>query len=135
MLGASNFGQVAVGIGSSGSEFVDLGTGRTAVSVSLGGQHSCAILDDGSVKCWGRTIYGQTGHSMGSSVGSVDLGVGRTAVWLTLGGDYSCAILDNGELKCWGRLTSSQQSNSPTLIDFGAGSYPVGEVQKQFQYS
>ena len=32
---------------------VDLGTGRTAGAVSAGGAHTCAILDNGSVRCWG----------------------------------------------------------------------------------
>lgn len=29
---------------------VDLGTGRTAVSIAAGGERACAILDDGSLK-------------------------------------------------------------------------------------
>ena len=31
---------------------VDLGTGRTAVSVSAGWRYTCAILDNGDLKCW-----------------------------------------------------------------------------------
>jgi E3 ubiquitin-protein ligase HERC3 len=33
---------------------VDLGTGRTALSVSAGYGYTCALLDDASVKCWGQ---------------------------------------------------------------------------------
>jgi len=39
---------------------VDLG-GRTAKQVAVGEQHSCAILDDGTVKCWGYNASGQLG--------------------------------------------------------------------------
>ena len=32
---------------------VDLGAGRTAVAITAGGYHTCAILDNGRVRCWG----------------------------------------------------------------------------------
>ena len=38
-----------------------LGTGRTAVAISSGQYHTCAILDDGSVSCWGYNNLGQLG--------------------------------------------------------------------------
>ena len=37
-----------------------LGTDRTAVAITAGRFHTCAILDDGSVSCWGYNSYGQT---------------------------------------------------------------------------
>ena len=40
---------------------VDFGTGRSAVMLALGGGHSCALLDDETVKCWGRNDAGQLG--------------------------------------------------------------------------
>ena len=40
---------------------VDLGTGRRAVPMASGRYHTCALLDDASVKCWGRNADGQLG--------------------------------------------------------------------------
>lgn len=40
---------------------VNLGTGRTAVQLASGGLHSCAILDNGAMKCWGYNTSGQLG--------------------------------------------------------------------------
>jgi E3 ubiquitin-protein ligase HERC3 len=40
---------------------VSLGPGRTALQLSAGSSHTCARLDDGSVKCWGQSNFGQLG--------------------------------------------------------------------------
>ena len=40
---------------------VDLGASRTATEIATGQHHSCALLDDGSVKCWGLNSAGQPG--------------------------------------------------------------------------
>ena len=108
----------------------DLGTGRTAVDLSVGtGQsHSCAVLDNGSVACWGHNMFGQlgdgtigTGDPKPSLTGS--FGAGRTAVSVTTGVDHTCALLDNGSVSCWGRNQGGQLGvggtltrSSPTLI-------------------
>ena len=76
--------------------------------VDTGDEHTCAILSNGDVKCWGRDNYGQLGDG-GSSQDinappstAIDLGTGRTAVAISAGTNSNCAILDNGDLKCWG---------------------------------
>ena len=48
---------------------VNLGTGRTATAISGGYQHSCALLDNASVKCWGRNNYGQLGIDNSTNMG------------------------------------------------------------------
>ena len=92
---------------------VALGTGRTAVAITAGNYHTCALLDDGSVKCWGYNDYGQLGlgdtadrgvgaGEMGDSLPAVALGTGRTAVAITSGSYHTCALLDDASVKCWG---------------------------------
>jgi alpha-tubulin suppressor-like RCC1 family protein len=44
-----------------GLGIIDLGGVRRARLVACGGFHSCAILDDGSIKCWGGNFRGQLG--------------------------------------------------------------------------
>ena len=48
---------------------VHLGTGKTAVSISVGDSHSCVILNDGKAKCWGGNAYGQLGQDSTDDVG------------------------------------------------------------------
>jgi len=112
---------------------VDLGTNRTARSLAAGGDRTCAILDNGTVKCWGSNIYGQlglgdtvnrgdAGSQMGDNLPVVDLGTNRTARKIVAGNQHACAILDNGTVKCWGANASGQlgQGNTIALGD-GAG--------------
>ena len=87
---------------------VVLGVGRTVKQVALGANHTCAILDNGTVKCWGYNKYGQLGYGdkqdrTKPDNKTVSLGVGRTAKELTGGYGHTCVILDNGAVKCWGR--------------------------------
>lgn len=93
--------------------YVDLGPGRTATAVSTGNRFSCAVLDDGSVKCWGHNDQGQLGQGdtaargdqpgeMGADLTAVDLGTGRTATAVTAANNHVCALLDDGTVKCWG---------------------------------
>ena len=95
-----------------------LGTGRTAVALSSGYTHTCAILDNGSVSCWGRGYYGQLGnggtYDKTTPTLTSSLGTGRTAVALSSGARHTCAILDNGDVSCWGRGYYGQLGNGAT---------------------
>ncbi|MGB0152288.1 MAG: putative Ig domain-containing protein, partial [Candidatus Poseidoniaceae archaeon] len=122
------------------STAVNLGAGRTAVAVAAGWEHTCAILDNGDMKCWGKDAYGQLGdggsntHTNAPSSTAINLGTGRTAVALTASFRHTCALLDNGDVKCWGRdnfgqlgdggtITSSDYTTAPssTAINLGPG--------------
>ena len=125
--GFNQFGALGNGgnsnINSPPSSSINLGAGRTAVAVAAGPQHTCAILDNGSVKCWGNDGNGQLGDGGTSSNTNtpsstpVDLGSGRTAVAIGAGDGHTCAILDNGEMMCWGRHTYGQLGIGTTSSD------------------
>ena len=98
---------------------VNLGASKTAQAIGLGGQHSCAILNDNTLVCWGRAHGGRLGDGQSStdrhSPVSINLGSNKLAKAIGIGGDHSCAILDDTNdnnnddtLVCWGHVSSGQ---------------------------
>ena len=123
--GSNDHGQLGQGDGITRSSagdsvpVINLGTGRSATQIAMGQQFMCALLDNGSVKCWGSNYSGQLGlgdtldrgnlpGQMGDALPAVNLGTGRTAVRITAALAHACAILDNGALKCWGQNAFAQ---------------------------
>ncbi|MBC7658126.1 MAG: hypothetical protein H7249_00305 [Chitinophagaceae bacterium] len=92
---------------------INLGPGHTAKSISTGLAHTCVILDNNAVKCWGANSAGQLGYGdyqnrLVPLTLPIDLGAGRTAKSLSLGAYHTCAILDDSSLKCWGNNSNGQ---------------------------
>ena len=89
---------------------VALAPGHRAVAVACGLQHTCALLDDGSVQCWGdnhghlgtgdRVAYGAQPDTLGAALPRIALA--GPAAALTAGGHHTCAILRDGGVQCWG---------------------------------
>ncbi len=94
-----------IGMGTNGAP---LGA-TTALRIASGDEHSCAVLTDGSVKCWGMDDDGQ------SDGGTPSLGTGKTATEIAVGEEHSCAILDDGSVKCWGSSSLIGTSGVPSL--------------------
>ena len=105
---------------------VSLPNGRTAISIAAGSKHTCAVLDDGSVSCWGDNGGGQLGIGSANNRDiptSVSLPLSRTAVSISTGEQHSCSILDNGSVACWGNNGNGQlgddntnDQNSPVFL-------------------
>jgi uncharacterized protein (TIGR03382 family) len=98
---------------------VDLGTGRTAIAISAANYQTCALLDNGAVKCWGWGQYGGLGQGdnvvrgnspgeMGDALPPIALGTGRTATAIQAYENYVCALLDDSSVKCWGANSIGQ---------------------------
>ena len=129
----------------------DLGTGRTATAISAGYRHTCALLDNASVKCWGRGKWGPIGHGnnaswgdgpneMGDNLPSTDLGTGRTATAIIAGQFHTCAILDDASVKCWGYNNHGQlgQGNKTQLgaaVNEMGDNLPAIDLQLWFPYN
>ena len=106
--------------------------GGDAVDVVAGNEHTCALLDDGAVRCWGRASLGRLGNgdpmeNIGdneppSAIGPVALGAG--AIQLAAGAEHTCALLDDGSIRCWGEAGKGQLGNGDTSEDIGDDETP-----------
>src|SRR5262249_52970985 len=75
--------------------------------------HSCAVLGDGTIDCWGKNDRGQLG--MGSvtpdkSTPQPVPGIANVAQ-VALGYRFSCARLQTGAIRCWGRNDEGELGN------------------------
>jgi len=106
--------------------YVDLGADRKAVALYAGWAHTCARLDNATVKCWGLNQDGQLGlgdtvtrgvapSQMGDNLPALDFGSFRSALQLSLGERHTCVLLDDYNVKCWGSGLSGRLGLGNTL--------------------
>jgi alpha-tubulin suppressor-like RCC1 family protein len=80
--------------------------GGKVVDIALGSSHTCALLEDGAVKCWGSGNSGTLGYGSPkdvrdpSEVGEIELGGRATAI--AAGSSHTCAVLEGKRVRCWG---------------------------------
>lgn len=76
---------------------------------AFGAMHACALLTDGSVRCWGDNLYLQAGVTGGSETAKT---AGVTQVTsLATGGRHTCAALQDGTVRCFGENNEGQLGN------------------------
>lgn len=105
--GANDQGQLGNGTTSPQfltSDVVGLGD-NGVIGITSGELHSCALLSDSTVRCWGRNTVGQVGNGTTSATPQTTAAavVGLSdAVAIAAGRSHTCALRVNGAVVCWG---------------------------------
>jgi hypothetical protein len=100
--GGNSNGQIGTGL-SGVWEPPTLVSGVSNVSkLASGGLHSCAVLNDGMVRCWGAN-YGRLGSGSRTPIsGAVEVLKLKTATTVDVGIRHTCATEFSGKVMCWG---------------------------------
>lgn len=125
--GHNSYGQLGDGTLERRLSPVDVvGLGASVLHLSTGGSgHTCAILSDRSVWCWGYNDRGQLGDATledrSVAVAVRGLPAGAEPISVSTGARHSCVALADGRVYCWGaggsgRLGNGSSSDSLTAV-------------------
>jgi alpha-tubulin suppressor-like RCC1 family protein len=99
------------------------GTTSKATAIDLGTSHACALITDGTVRCWGLNTSGQLGDNTivqklvpttVKATATTNL-TGVSAI--SAGAAHTCAIIGSGATataKCWGSNANGRLGNAGT---------------------
>lgn len=143
--GRNNLGQLGyghtddIGDNETPADVGDVMLPEPGIALTMGDSHSCVLLADDAVRCWGQGSCGKLGYGNVNNIGDdefpvsiIDVPIGGAALEVDAGGSQTCARLNDGKLRCWG-CGSGGQLGYANNLDIGdneppanAGDVPVG---------
>jgi alpha-tubulin suppressor-like RCC1 family protein len=105
---------------------VNIGGPVIQITSAASGEHTCALLDNGEIRCWGNGADGRLGYGNINNVGDDEtpasvgnVNVGGTVVQVVAGSSHTCVLLSDGNVRCWGKASTGQlgYGNTNTIGD------------------
>lgn len=135
MTGQLGYGSTeAIGDDEAPASAGDVPVGGRAVSVAVGYGHTCAVMDNGRVRCWGLGYNGALGHGNVEQIGDDEpasagneLSLGAKALQVEAGAYHTCALLETGDVRCWGDGGVGQLGLPSSVVPGDTGDFVVGD--------
>ncbi len=139
-FGDNSMGQLGSGdrpSGASAAHSVDVILPGVAVALSSGSLHTCALLEQGSIACWGDNQLGQLGGNPSKRGAPVPVPLDGVATAVEAGAGHTCALMDDGSVRCFGddqfgqlgrgaERTGAEVFASPAVLPGAASAIAVG---------
>ena len=98
------------------------------IAISMGFHHSCGIIDNNDLYCWGRNNHGQLGIGTQEDINyPTPQFVDSNVIAVSTGNDHACALYESQNIKCWGNNGQGQlgtgnmyYQNQPTAINLSS---------------
>ncbi|MBK6971243.1 MAG: hypothetical protein IPH29_19590 [Candidatus Microthrix sp.] len=115
--GQGGYGQLGDGVRPSYALVPVAVAGMTdATALIAGDRHTCAILGNGDMSCWGSNWFGQLGNGTNDESIAPIAVPGITGVTdLAAGTGHTCVIVDDEAVSCWGYNYFGQLGNGTTM--------------------
>ena len=92
---------------------------NTAIQISVGDGHSCAVLEGGTVSCWGNGLQGQLGIGVvGTRMNPTNVPITGTATQVSAGSNHTCILKSDGTVWCFGENGLGQLGNGSNIDSF-----------------
>ena len=85
---------------------------ETATYIAAGSSHTCAILSNKTIKCWGDNANEKVNGYIG--VESIKLSQKTNPIQIDIGQNsrHTCVILSDKTIKCWGLILKARQAGA-----------------------
>lgn len=108
----------------------EAGAGPRVVRLSAGAVHTCALFDNGTVRCWGEDSASQLGDGLSGSETSrampQQVPMVNDAIALATGGEFTCVVRMDRTLRCWGQNLYAQAGQPAMAPSVVTAPSPVG---------